>query len=291
MLYLFEGISRQAHAKSVNRIKQCLNLETCYIGFMAEIRKIHPGMGLRKMYEQFNPTGIGRDAFIFLGLQHGYRLGFKRNASRTTYSIKSNRYKNLLAKKKFTKVNQLWVSDITYYSFNGRHFYIVLLMDVYSRRILGYSISKNMKAENNIKALMMAITTRGETDYDHELIHHSDRGSQYVSNDYTNLLEDSNILISMCNNVYENTHCERVNSTIKNEYLDRWDAKNERQLYKNVDKAIANYNNRRHNSLKMTPLQYEAFLESIEPNQRIRMEIYTERIEPFNNNQIAFQFD
>ena len=90
-------------------------------------------------------------------------------------------------------------------------------MDVYSRRIVGYSVADHMRAEQNIRALQMALDLRGVKDYDQKLIHHSDKGSQYISDDYTELLNDFGIEISMCNIVYENAHIERVNGIIKNQ--------------------------------------------------------------------------
>jgi putative transposase len=236
---------------------------------------MHPGMGLRKMYEQFEPEGIGRDAFISLGLREGFRLKTMDNPQRTTISIKSNRYKNLLVEKRFTDINQLWVSDLFYFSLEGEHNYVVLIMDVYSRRILGYSISDNMRAENNINALQMALTIRGVKDYKGSLIHHSDRGSQYISNIYTDLLENYGVQISMCSDVLENAHCERVNGTIKNEYLKRWEIKTYRELQKKVKKAINNYNDRLHYSIKKTPNEYEVYLNSIPLEKREILEIFT----------------
>lgn len=159
---------------------------------------------------------------------------------RTTFSIKNHRYTNLLEEKRFTDVNQLWVSDLFYFPLEDRLYYVVLLMDIYSRKIVGYSLADNMKAENNIATLRMALNLKGITDYKNTLIHHSDRGSQYVSDNYTNLLTQYGILISMCNVVYENTHSERVNGTIKNEYLNRWNIKNYKELKKKLPQAIEN---------------------------------------------------
>ena len=149
---------------------------------------MHPGMGLRTIYEQFSPEGIGRDSFIALGLRNGFRLRAVQNPQITTRIIKNRRYPNLLEGKRFTGVNQLWTSDIFYFSLQGRHYYGVLIMDVYSRRIVGWSMAKDMRAENNVRALMVALTLRGNCHYGNKLIHHSDRGSQYVSNEYTDLL-------------------------------------------------------------------------------------------------------
>ncbi len=289
-LYLVSGISRQGHLQAVQREETQLRKAQCYIGFIEQIREIHPGMGLRKIYEQFEPEDIGRDAFIYLGLQAGYRLVYQPNSIRTTYSIKSRKYKNLLSLKRFTDVNQIWVSDITYYNLGGIVYYIVLIMDVYSRKIVGYSIADNMRAEQNLKALEQALNLRGIDKYNFGLIHHSDKGSQYISNDYTNLLEEREIQISMCESVYENTHCERVNGTIKNEYLRRWDAKTPRQLFKHLDDAVENYNNRKHNSIGMTPNLFEIGIKDIDPQKREILEIYTSKIDPIDRNQLTLNF-
>jgi len=87
--------------------------ESLYVGFIFQIREIHPGMGLRTIYERYEPEGIGRDAFIELGLRNGFRLKAIHKSVRTTFSVKSNRYHNLLDGKRFTDVNQIWTSDIT----------------------------------------------------------------------------------------------------------------------------------------------------------------------------------
>ena len=244
---------------------------------MEQTREIHPGMGLRTMYDMLEPEGIGRDAFIALGLQEGFRLIAIEKQVRTTYSVKSNRYKNLLVGKRFTDVNQIWSSDITYLYVLEKFYYIVMIMDVYSRRIIGYSIADNMRAENNFAALKMALTLRGITDYHKQLIHHSDKGTQYASDIYTETLDDYGILISMCNEVYENTHIERVNETIKNQYLNRMVIKNENDLKQKVADVFYRYNELRpHQSLnKMTPLEYEEKLKDIPGNKRTKLEIYT----------------
>ena len=244
---------------------------------MEQVREVHPGMGLRTMYGMLQPEGIGRDAFIALGLQEGFRLKNTEKKTRTTYSVKSSRYRNLLGNMEFTGINQLWSSDITYFFCLEQFFYIVFIMDVYSRRILGYSIADNMRAENNLVALWMALETRGIEKYHYTLIHHSDKGSQYVSNDYTALLDHHKIQISMCNEVYENTHIERVNDTIKNQYLYRMRITNRQELKKRLDEAIKAYNETRpHQSLKMMPpVEYEKSLMEIEQEKRHKMTIYT----------------
>jgi len=248
-----------------------------YVRIMEEVRQEHPGMGLRTMYDMLQPDGIGRDAFISLGLQEGFRLKTVEKYTRTTYSVKSSRYSNLLASKTFTGINQLWSSDITYYYFESCFYYIVLLMDVYSRRIIGYSIADNMRAENNLAALKMAVKTRGINLYNHTLIHHSDKGTQYASDAYTELLATCQIQISMCREVYENTHIERLNGTIKNQYLNRWNIPNLKELIQKLSETIYSYNHTRpHDSLnKLSPVQFEKQLEKIPLEARMKMTIYT----------------
>ena len=276
------GISRQAHFQSMLRSLKEAEKAVLYIRMMEQAREIHPGMGLRTMYEMLHPEGIGRDAFIALGLQEGFRLKNVEKQTRTTYSVKSNRYSNLLGEIEFTDINQLWSSDITYFLCQYQFFYIVFIMDVYSRRILGFNVADNMRAENNVAALQMALKTRSIKKYQQQLIHHSDKGGQYVSDVYTQLLEEYEIRISMCNEVYENTHIERVNDTIKNQYLNRMEINSRQELNERLGEAIKAYNESRpHQSLKMlSPVQYENRLIHIEKEKRNKMTIYTVKTNP-----------
>lgn len=237
------------------------------------------------------PDGIGRDGFIALGLQQGFRLKNIEKQTRTTYSVKSNRYKNLLGDEQFDGINQLWSSDITYFHLSDKFFYIVFIMDVYSRRIVGYNLADNMRAENNLAALQQALKLRGIKDYGKTLIHHSDKGSQYISDDYTALLDQYGIRISMCNEVYENTHIERVNDTIKNQYLKRWRINDAKELVRKLTDAVTAYNEQRpHQSLNdMSPVKYEKHLEAIEKEKRKKMTIYT--VKTNNENRLDTQLD
>lgn len=273
----FCGISRQAHFQALQRSLKEAQKADLYVRMMEQAREIHPGMGLRTMYEMLGPKGMGRDAFIALGLEQGFRLKNIEKQTRTTYSIKSNRYSNLLGEMEFTDINQLWSSDITYFFCLEQFFYIVFIMDVYSRRIIGYSIADNMRAENNLSALEMAVKTRGIAKYQYNLIHHSDKGTQYASDNYTEMLGAYEIRISMCNEVYENTHIERVNDTIKNQYLKRMEIRTKEELKKKLGEAIKAYNETRpHQSLKMmSPIEYEKHLLTIEKEKRHKMKIYT----------------
>ena len=135
---------------------------------------------------------------------------------------------------------------------------------------------------------------RGRSNYNHQLIHHSDKGSQYVSDIYTDTLTDYGIEISMCDEVYENTHIERLNDTIKNQYLNRKHITTERQLKEEVARTIEIYNTKRpHQSLNdMTPVAYEVVLKSTPMEQRTKMKIYTSaQMDPQDPNQLNITFN
>jgi putative transposase len=289
-LYLIANISRQGHQKAIKNEEQQVLKEPFYIAFIIDVREIHPGMGLRKIYNQFQPEGIGRDEFIALGLREGFRLQAPNKPFKTTHAVKHNKYKNLLIGKWFTDVNQIWVSDIFYFPLIDRHYYGILIMDVYSRRIVGYSMADNMRAENNIVALKKALTLRQIDNYEEKLIHHSDRGSQYISDDYTSTLENFGIQISVCATVLENAHSERSNGTIKNEYLNKWEI-NDGQSLINIymPRAIDAYNNRLHDSIKMTPIEYEMYLKTIPLEKRIPMNIFT--VGKNSDNSVQLELD
>ena len=294
MIYLICNISKQGHHQAVQRLKGQNEKRVLYVRAMEEVREMHPGMGLRTMYDMVQPEGIGRDNFIALGLSEGFRLQNKERETRTTYSVKCHRYANLLTGRSFTDVNQVWSSDITYFHCAGMFYYIFLIMDVYSRRVVGYSLADNMRAENNIAALKMALTLRGIADYKQQLIHHSDKGSQYASDVYTQTLKAYGIRISMCQEVYENTHIERINGTVKNQYLERMSIRSYEELKRKLRQVIDTYNTQRpHQSInKMTPRAYEQSLKEMPMDKRKKLEIYTAKkdFDYVNPNQLLMDF-
>ena len=142
-----------------------------------------------------------------------------------------------------------------------------------------------MRAENNIAALQMALRLRGIDNYHQNLIHHSDKGTQYASDAYTQTLDSYEIRISMCNEVYENTHIERVNDTIKNQYMRRKEIKNKRQMEAQLDATIKAYNESRpHQGIsKMSPVEYEKYLLKEPIEKRTKMKIYTVKLNADTN--------
>ena len=247
------------------------------INSIIAVRELHPCMGLRKIYELLLPENVGRDNFIDIGVENGFCLPKPKNYQRTTYSSKFRKYRNLTIGLRINGINIVWVSDITYIYINGRFYYITFVVDVYSRRILGFEASETLQAESSCRALKMALQERRGLSLQ-GLIHHSDRGSQYISNEYTGILNKHGIGISMCDSVYENTHIERVNGIIKNEYLLSYKMDSLKDLRKMTKQAVDLYNNMRpHWSLfKMNPVIYEESLLQIPMNKREVMYIWSE---------------
>ena len=129
-----------------------------------------------------------------------------------------HKYSNLVKELEVYRPEQLWVSDITYIRLTNGWGYLSLITDAYSRKIVGFSFRKDLSAKGCIDALEMALSNRQYPVA--KLIHHSDRGSQYCSKGYVDLLVAANIAISMTENgnPYENALAERVNGIIKSEF-------------------------------------------------------------------------
>ena len=148
----------------------------------------------------------------------------KRYVKRTTNS--NHRFKkhpNLVKNLTPVRANQLWVSDITYIRTGGRMFsYLSLITDAYSRKIVGWFLSEDLKAEGAIIALKMALKQTNHSALN--LAHHSDRGIQYCCKDYIKLLVKNNIRVSTTEQYdpYENAMAERINRTIKEEFLEEY---------------------------------------------------------------------
>ena len=217
------------------------------------LRKEHPGCGVEKMYHVLRPSFIGRDQFIEVMMDVGFRLKKSKNFKRTTYATKIY-YPNLVKGIGISAPSTVWQSDITYIRLGERFYYAVFIIDVYTKKIVGYKLSSHMRAIANVEALAMALRVHTAP-----TIHHSDRGSQYVCAEYIKLLTDNNTQISMGLKAQENAYAERINKTIKEEYLDLWKTGSYRQLKKQMFKAVNHYNNNRpHNHLRrLTPVEFE----------------------------------
>lgn len=234
--------------------------------YLEEIRKADPGIGCEKAWLMYrakfrcdNP--IGRDRFCRVAYENGLRVRKRIRKPRTTDSTHGlPTYPNLI--KDFIPVapNQLWVSDITYIMIiNGNrsyHFcYLSLIMDAYSEEIVGWCVGPTLGTEYPIAALKMALKRIDGVAV--ELIHHSDRGCQYASREYVNMLNESGIRISMTESgdPKDNAQAERINNTMKNELLKGKEFESIDEVIAAVAVAVDFYNNRRpHMSVgMMTP--------------------------------------
>ena len=229
-----------------------------------DIRRDHPGCGVEKMYHTLKPDFIGRDRFVETFMQLGYRLKRKKNYRRTTIAGKIY-YPNKIKGIKINAPSVVWQSDITYYKVGDKFYYAVFIIDVYTKKIVGYEVSDNMRGTANIKALKMALK-----DNKAPKIHHSDRGSQYTYKSYVDLLKANTTTISMALSAQDNAYAERINRTIKEEYLDHWKPQSFAQLKNQVNKAVKNYNNKRsHNHLeKRNPEEFINYWSTLKPEER-----------------------
>lgn len=254
-IYRALGTSKQAFHQKLDRLMAKQSRLLWVKKIVAELREIHPRMSVRTMWHMIRQSGIGRDHFEALAREAGYNVPCKRSFIRTTNSLGVTRFPNLIEEIELTHVNQVWVSDITYYWLWEKFMYITLIMDLYSRYIVGYSLSENLRTVNTtIPALKRALQLRREDTYDSMLILHSDGGGQFYSKDLLKITRRYEIMNSMAYDVYENPHAERVIGTIKNDYLIPYNPKDIAQLTRDLKKTISLYNKQRpHSSLGMIP--------------------------------------
>jgi len=165
---------------------------------------------------------VGRDTLFKVLREYNMLTLRKKTSARTTNSYhRFYKYSNIIKDIEVTKANQVWVSDITYIRTIKGFCYLALITDMHSRKIMGYDLSDSLELNRCVRALNKAIY---QTKNIKNLIHHSERGIQYCSNLYTQILKRKKIDISMTeeNHCYENAMAERVNGILKDEfYLDQ----------------------------------------------------------------------
>jgi len=219
--------------------------------------------GYRTITAQYRKIyGITVNRKKILRIMRKYRL-FRRQKRKFCITTDSNHnyriYRNLIRGLEVTGLNQLWVADITYIRIKTGFVYLACILDVYSRMVIGYAISKTIDHNLTCAALQYAI---GERKPQPGLIHHSDRGVQYACNEYIKLLKENHILISMSakGNPYHNAYAESFFKTLKQEEV----YMNEYETFVDVIDGIREfilevYNKKRvHSSLNyLTPNDYE----------------------------------
>jgi len=220
------GLTRQAYYQSKNRVEKDLIEQEILLDKIGDIRKDHKRLGGRKLFFKLGTfmdehnIKMGRDAFFDLLRDNKLLIKQRKSHHVTTNSNHwMKKYPHLIKDIEPIGPNHIWVSDITYWKTKGGHYYISFITDAYSRKIVGYHVADTMEAIESATALKMAIKTLKISAKG--LIHHSDRGSQYCSSMYVNILKKEGIIISMTENgdPLENAIAERINGIIKGEYL------------------------------------------------------------------------
>ena len=153
-----------------------------------------------------------------------------------------------------TGINQLWVADITYIRLLCEFVYLAVVLDAFSRRVIGWELGRTMESELTVNALRKALGARR---IDPGLVHHSDRGVQYASIEYTNLLKEHGIQISMSRkgNPYDNAKAESFMKTLKYEEVYRSEYRDEREVRTGIGRFLEKvYNEKRlHSALSYVP--------------------------------------
>jgi transposase InsO family protein len=227
----------------LERRKYKLEEQEQLIPLINEIRDDHPRMCARDIYHKLQPGCMGRDQFERFCMDSGYRLKRLRNYRVTTNSLGVTRFPNHLKDTLVTRVNQVFVSDITYFDIGASTYYLTFIMDLFNREVVGWSASDNLRTENTtIPALYRLISERGRASLKGSILH-SDGGGQYYCNEFKALTRDLEMVNSMTEEkVYENSHAERLNGIIKNNYLYPYGPTNMSALKRLLDRAVLMYN-------------------------------------------------
>jgi len=260
---LYFGYSRWAYYKSLKTEEKESVSESLILDLVLQERRLQPRIGGKKLYFMLSSdihsiaAHFGRDKFFDLLRDNDLLVERKRQYCKTTHSWHHfHKYGNLIKELSIVRPNQIWASDITYLRTEQGFVYLSLLTDMYSRKIVGWSLSRSLSIEGCVACLKKALR---EASLSEPLIHHSDRGVQYCSHDYVKILNQHKIGISMTedNHCYENAMAERVNGILKDEYMLDRTFKDFAQAEKSCCEAILLYNTRRpHWSLALkTPEQ------------------------------------
>lgn len=267
------GKSKQAYYKHDADVEmRRIAMEELAVRYIGEIRKKDHGIGGLKIWIMYirefgAASAIGRDRFCEIFDRYGYKLRRRRRTPRTTDSTHGNPvYPNLIKALIPTRMGEVIVSDITYVpmidSITGeRTFcYASLVLDSYSKILLGYSIGPTLETSYPLEALYMAVEVLTAHDVDlSSVIHHSDRGTQYTSADYIEVLHQYEISISMTEsgNPKDNPEAERINNTLKNELFKDMVFHTIDDVLKAMNTAVPFYNEERpHRSIEMlTPME------------------------------------
>lgn len=274
--YEFSGISRQAYFQSKERLKQyqrmldqLTKLVVSYRSskdFRAGSRSLYYNLDIKSKFD------IGVTKFEQIMSKHRLSLKQLRVRIITTKSTTASRkYNNLINGFVVTGVCQLVVGDLTYINFWTKRYYLFCLRDIYSSRIVGYSLSQRMRAQDAQVALTMLVKLRGKPALK-GCIHHTDGGSQYFSERYLGQMNDLHLTISRAENCLQNGYAEQINGLLKNHLIPL--IKSPRTNFvKAIDKLIYIYNTERKQQRLgwLSPIEFEMSLENRKDVPKIKL--------------------
>lgn len=262
--YELVGITRQAHFQHNGRLEQqrAMMLE---IEPLVHLYRKHKDRraGARSLYYNLNikqRCGIGVNKFEYLMRAYGLSLAPFRSKVVTTRSCaRSRTYPNLCKGLTINGINQLVVGDLTYLMFPSQVYYLFLLTDVYSARIVGWQLGQRMRAIEAKQALDKWVKLRGVAQLK-DCIHHTDGGSQYFSNLYHGAMKGYQLQISVAKTCLDNGFAEQRNGLFKHHLLPTIKQVTPKKLAQQIDKILYFYNQeRKQEALQwLSPVQYEA---------------------------------
>ena len=243
---------------------------------MQKIAVEWPSYGSRRMARELKDRGwkVNRKRVQRLMREDNLLCVAKRKFVVTTDSQHGLKvYPNLAASMVLTDVDQLWISDITYIRLEEEFVYLAVILDAYSRRVIGWHLGEGLDGSLTLTALRMALRERTVQP---GLVHHSDRGVQYASGDYTGLLEENGIQVSMSRkgNPWDNAACESFMKTLKYEEVYRTEYRNLADARARIGEFLEKvYNEKRlHSALDYrSPVQFESTLAKGTPAAAVRV--------------------
>ena len=268
------GVTRQAYYKyDENRLLERIASEEFAVSYIREIRRKDPGIGGNKLWYMYRKSlgvghPLGRDRFADIVDKYGLKVRLMVRKPRTTDSGHGLLvFPHLIRDYRPLAPNRLWVSDITYITIwiDAEHYcfcYLSLILDAYSEEIVGWCVGETLDTAYPVKALEMALCRIVNiAKEDVRLIHHSDRGCQYASARYVDMLKGHGIQISMTESgdPKDNAQAERINNTMKNELLKGMTFHSIKEVTRAVASAVCFYNEERpHMSIDMMTPQEAA---------------------------------
>lgn len=241
------GVSRQVYYRSLYSTKRRKSRAQKVIALVQQVRVQMPRIGTRKLYylleSHLKELHVGRD-MLFRILRANHLLVKQRRQYHITTNShhRFRKHKNLIENIIPTQPEQVWVSDITYVGNRYNPIYLALITDAYSKKIVGYDVSNSLDVSSSIRALKSAI--KGRMYKQNPLIHHSDRGLQYCSNQYQDVLRKAKINCSMTESYdpYANAVAERVNGILKQEFIGSKDKERLQIMKELIENSILIYN-------------------------------------------------